>query len=97
MIAMNLVQTIVDGFARSRFLANSTEDLPPQEGNRRPAPSFMFSRNGVLGGWSQSLFIASLLLAHTGVEDARAQGPIARLEDLLAVETEDRTQPHFDG
>ena len=94
MIAMNLVQTIIDGFARSRFLADSTEKLPSQERHRRPGPGFMFSRNGVLGGWSQSVFIASLLLAHTGVEDARAEGPIARLEDLLALAREHNPQLH---
>ena len=33
--ATNLVRTVVDGFERLRFIANSTEKPPPQEGIRR--------------------------------------------------------------
>ena len=92
--ATNLVRTVVDGFERLRFIANSTEKPPPQEGIRRPAPGFMFRRNGVLGRWNQSVFITFLLLAHPWAERARAQEPIARLADLLALASERNPQLH---
>ena len=83
----NIVRTLTAGFEKLCFLANATSGLPPQEGVWSQPP-------GIRSRWSRPVLIGSLLLACPWAEMARAQEPVARLADLLALASERNPRLH---